>query len=55
MEHWICDVNTVQPDITAHELVQILRFIVHIPDSLMGDIKANGELLRHFRRVIDKS
>lgn len=50
-ERWIFDPDTVQSDITAFELCQILRMRFELTDSVMQQIKSQRELMRHFRRV----
>lgn len=48
--HWTFDVTTVQPDITAFELAQIMAASLTLSDGLMDRLKSYPGLLRHFRR-----
>jgi hypothetical protein len=48
--YWVFDVTTVQPDITAFELAQIMSLRLSLPDGIMQRLKSHYRLLRHFRR-----
>ena len=57
---WEFDHTSVQPDITAFELTQILSLHLSLPDGLVGRLKSHPRdfpkfgvpsLMRHFRHV----
>lgn len=49
--HWKFGLDTVEPDITAIELVRIMGMVMDLPDGMMTRIKSDPRLIRHFRRV----
>ena len=50
---WRLGLDTIQPGITAFELAQVLAIRMTISDGIMGRIKNDPWLLRHFRRVVN--
>ena len=51
---WQFNRDTVAPDITVIELVNIMSISFEICDGMMQRIKADPALIRHFRRVPSK-
>jgi hypothetical protein len=46
---WVFDHTTVQPDITAYELAQILSLHLSLPDGILNRLKSHYRIMRHFR------
>jgi len=46
---WVFDKDTAKPDLTAYELVQILRIVLTTDNKYMDEIRGDERLMRHFQ------